>query len=134
MLDFSVAKVTKVDVARYYLREMESRERNQAEAYLVPNDITSLEHVIPQKPSQDWKNISSEDQEAFVSRIGNLALLMPGTNSKLSSKGFEEKKKTYATTDLILTSMIANYPTWTTEEIEDRQKKPANIAIKTWPI
>lgn len=134
MLDFSVAKATKVDVARYYLRAMESTERNQAEAYLVPNDITSLEHVIPQKPSQDWKNISSEDQEAFVSRIGNLALLMPGANSKLSSKGFEEKKKTYATTDLLLTNMIANYPQWTTEEIEDRQKKLATIAVKTWPI
>jgi hypothetical protein len=133
-LDFSIARVSKVDVARYYLRAMECQSHNDGEAYLVPNDVASLEHVMPEKQSQDWQNIAPQDHEEFVSRIGNLALLMPGTNSKLSGKGFEIKRPTYASAELTLTKMISDYPKWEISEIEDRQKKLAKIAVKTWPI
>jgi hypothetical protein len=133
-LDFAVAKVSKVSVARYYLRAMEHQERNEKEAYLVPNDAASLEHIMPEKKSKEWSHITEQEHEEFVSRIGNLALLMPGANSKLSGKGFEEKKPVYKGVDLALTKMVAKYTTWTTAEIEDRQKKLASIAVKTWPI
>ena len=113
---------------------MECQSRNKAEAYLVPNDAASLEHVMPEKQSQDWQNIAPQDHEEFVSRIGNLALLMPGTNSKLSGKGFETKRPTYASADLTPTKMISDYPKWEISEIVDRQKKLAKIAVKTWPI
>jgi hypothetical protein len=133
-LDFAAAKVSKANLARYYLRAIEHQERNQAEAYLVPNDATTLEHIMPEKQSQDWQHISREHHEDFVSRIGNLALLMPGYNSKLSGKGFDVKKPTYAASELLLTKMIANYAKWEESEIDDRQKKLAKIAIKTWPL
>jgi hypothetical protein len=133
-LDFASARVSKVDVARYYLRAMEHREYGEGDAYLVPNDATSLEHIMPEKLSQDWQHIVPQEHEDFVSRIGNLALLMPGTNSKLSSKSFDVKKQVYALADLKLTNAIANYPKWGTGEIEDRQKQLAEIAVRTWPI
>ena len=133
-LDFATARVSKVDVARYYLRAMEQAAKGDSEAYLVPNDATSLEHIMPEKLYQEWPNITPQEHEEFVSRIGNLALLTPGINSKLSSKGFDEKKATYASADLILTKDIAACSQWGAKEIEDRQKKLASIAVKTWPI
>jgi hypothetical protein len=133
-LDFASARVSKVDVARYYLRAMEHRSSGERDAYLIPNDATSLEHVMPEKLSQDWQHIAPQEHEDFVARIGNLALLTPGTNSKLSSKGFEEKKPVYAAADLALTKTVAGYPKWGSAEIEDRQKKLAEIAVTTWPI
>lgn len=133
-LDFASARVSKVDVARYYLRAMEHREHGEGDAYLVPNDATSLEHIMPEKLSQDWQHVAPQEHEDFVSRIGNLALLMPGTNSKLSSKSFDAKKPIYAVADLKLTKSIAKYSKWGAAEIEARQKKLAEIAVKTWPI
>jgi hypothetical protein len=134
-LDFAVAKVSKVDVARYYLRAMDSTQKGEPEPYLIPNDASSLEHVIPEKLTVDWKDISPQEHEDFLKRIGNLALLMPGANSKLSSKGFDVKKTEYAKViELSLTQMLANYPKWGPADIEDRQKKLAEIAVKTWPI
>jgi hypothetical protein len=59
---------------------------------------------------------------------------MPGTNSKLSSKSFDAKKPIYAVADLKLTKSIAKYSKWGAAEIEARQKKLAEIAVKTWPI
>jgi Protein of unknown function DUF262/Protein of unknown function (DUF1524) len=134
-LDFAGARVSKVDVARYYLRAMESTVRGEAGAYLSPNDANTLEHVIPEKRTQDWNHLSQEEHDEFFSRIGNLALLMPGANSKLSSKGFAIKKPEYAkVTDLQLTKTLADYSTWGAAEVEVRQSKLAEIAVKTWPI
>lgn len=133
-LDFATARVSKIDLARYYLRAMESQERSDKDPYLIPNDASSLEHVMPVKQSREWEHITTQDHDDFISRIGNLALLPPGVNSKLSSKSLDDKRLIYENADLMLTKMIAEYDKWTPAEIDDRQKKLAEIAVKTWPI
>ncbi len=132
--EFAVANVGKAHLARYYLRAMERHEMNDPEPYLVPNDAMTLEHVMPEKQSVDWQHISIQDHETFVSRIGNLVLLKSGFNSKLSSKGFNDKKPVLAESDLKLTKMAAKYEQWEKDQIEDRQRQLAQIAVKTWPI
>jgi len=65
----------------------------------------TLEDIMPEKQSADWQHISIQDHETFVSRIGNLVLLKSGFNSKLSGKGFNDKKPVLAESDLRLTKM-----------------------------
>lgn len=132
--DFAVASVGKSHLARYYLRAMECQEMNDPEPYLVPNDAMTLEHIMPEKHSADWQHISIQDHETFVSRIGNLVLLKSGFNSKLSAKGFNDKLPVLAESDLKLTKMVAEYDKWEKDQIEDRQRRLAQIAVKTWPI
>ena len=132
--DFAVANVGKAHLARYYLRAMEQQKLNNPEPYLVPDNAMTLEHVMPDKQSEDWKHVSAQDHETLVSRIGNLCLLDSGFNSKVSGKNFDYKKPILKASTLKLTSMIADYQAWGRTDVENRQKQLAGIAVKTWPI
>jgi hypothetical protein len=81
--DFSVANVGKASLARYYLRAMERKHMNDSQPYFVPNEelVITLEHIMPEKLSDDWKHVTEEVHESYVSRIGNLVNLKSGFNS-----------------------------------------------------
>lgn len=54
--------------------------------------VWSIEHILPQNPSQDsdWDKIfSDEDKKAYVHRLGNLTLTC--YNSSLSNKSYGKK-------------------------------------------
>jgi hypothetical protein len=68
----------------------------------------------------------------YTTRLGNLALLRASDNSKLKSEAFSEKK-VYAACPYELTSQVAGLDEWTRDTITQRQKKLAQIAVKTWP-
>lgn len=133
-IDFSTASVGKAYLARYYLRAMEKQKMSDPDPYLVPSETMTLEHIMPEKRSNDWNFVSVQDHENYVSRIGNLVLLKSGFNSAIGSKGFADKKPILAKSDLQLTKMASKYGEWGMKQIEDRQKKLAEIAVKTWPI
>ena len=47
---------------------------------------------------------------------------------------FGEKKKILGQSTYLLTSQIGTYPDWGLDEINDRQSKLANLAVKTWAL
>ena len=60
---FSTHRVSKNNLARYYLRALELQKRGLNENALLGGDIEdtirfNLEHVMPTNPSKDWKNSS----------------------------------------------------------------------------
>jgi Protein of unknown function (DUF1524) len=70
----------------------------------------------------------------YRNRIGNLALLRATENSDLRSADFVSKKAVYACSPYELTKHVARAETWTTTEINERQKTLADLAVKAWPI
>ena len=136
---FANARVSKVMLARYYLRALERQAIGEEQPELIPNtdpDELTLEHILPQRnPDESWRKIYSEEEvSAYVTRIGNMALLSQRINSKLRSSSFEEKRKIYEKSNLNVTKQISKYPKWDKEAIEDRQKYLAEIAVKTWKV
>jgi hypothetical protein len=132
---FETARVSNAKLARYYLRSMELTAQSEAEPYFIPqNDqqIINLEHILPKKPEEHWPNWTEEDVRLYTTRLGNLALLRASDNSKLKSEAFSEKK-VYAACPYELTSQVAGLDEWTRDTITQRQKKLAQIAVKTWP-
>jgi hypothetical protein len=129
------ASVPTASLARYYLRKIQIIADGKDEPEYTPNqdkDIT-LEHVLPQKPSADWK-LPADKMQALYNRLGNLALLQGSVNSKLGNIGFNQKQPELAKSNFSLTNMIAKQADWNEKEISDRQQQLADYAVKAWPF
>ena len=67
--------------------------------------------------------------------VGNLTLVTPSFNSKLSNKGFEIKRTEFAEQSvLMLNKDFANEVSWDEQRIEMRSKRISEIAKKVWPF
>ena len=102
--------------------------------YVNDEPSGSVEHVLPQKPGEDWRQFTDDEAAASYRRIGNLALLEARHNSGLKSATFEEKRQIYAQAPYPLTAQIAEFEKWSKVEINQRQKALADLAVKTWPL
>ena len=134
---FERARVSNVRLARYYLRSLETAERNEAEPWFIPTDdgtVINLEHVLPKRPGDNWGQFRDEEVRLYITRVGNLALMRATDNSTAKSAGFEEKKSLYAQSPYLLTSGIAGYQRWTTQSISGRQEHMALLALRAWPV
>jgi Protein of unknown function DUF262/Protein of unknown function (DUF1524) len=134
---FENMTVSNAKLARYYLRSMELAAKNETEPWHIPNDDRSsinLEHILPEKPQENWPAFTDEQAKLYYKRVGNLCLMRATDNSTAKSAGFRTKQPIFAKSPYILTKQIAEASDWTTTEIVQRQKTLAAIAAKTWSI
>jgi hypothetical protein len=139
---FSTARVSQHYLARYYLRAIEAhirKETDQPELKPVQDTtIVNLEHILPQEPASNWSHIDSETSEVYTKRIGNLTLMKAKTNTGSGNASFQSKRTEFKKSQMLLNQQI--YDTtdeqtkWGPNEINERQKKLAELAIKTWPL
>jgi hypothetical protein len=134
---FKVLRVSNARLARYYLRSLEMTAKKEREPWFVPQDdkqVINLEHVLPKRPEANWPHLEDDVVRQLTTRLGNLALMRASENSNLKSQAFADKKRVYAASPYLLTSQIAEARDWTAETIDERQKKLADLAVKTWPV
>ena len=131
-----------------YLRRTENKDRNPVNL----KDL-SVEHVIPQEYSipRWYENevLPSELEESFleniVENIGNKALIYGDDNSAANNFNYEKKLYIYkngkkdqtqgipCNTFLLIKKLIEEYPDkFTHEQVFERAKKLAEIAVKIW--
>lgn len=133
---FSIARVSKSALARYYLRALEKSAQGGEQPELVPNvnsDEINLEHILPRTKPKNWA-FDEDEHRAYVTRIGNLALMQRTENEDLGASGFSEKRAALKKSQYKLTAMIAKDAQWTPTTINARQNKLAQLAVKTWPL
>jgi len=133
---FLTAHISKPLIARYYLRVLENQIRGKSQPEHIPNpnaDVITLEHILPEHPSPAWGHMSTEQAEDNYSRIGNLALLKRKINSEIGNAGFDAKKPFYKESEYALTSELAKYDSWGIDQIQERQKELAALAVRAWP-
>jgi hypothetical protein len=138
---FASARVSQHGLARYYLRSLERCIRGEAQPELVPQQDTeqvNLEHIIPQEPSDNWKHIDSETADAYTKRIGNMTLLRARTNAEFGNAPFKTKRVEYEKCPFVITRLICDLTRedslWGPNEINERQRRLATYAVKTWPL
>jgi hypothetical protein len=134
---FESLRVSKAFLARYFLRALERAERGEENCELVPNADTSavsLEHVLPEHPGGNWPSLSAEEAEALSRRLGNLVLLATKKNNSLGNQSFIDKKPILSKSDFLLTKEVGASEGWGTAEIEARQKRLSQLAVKVWPF
>lgn len=132
---FKTASVSRNWLARYYLRCLDLTLSKESEPERIANrnkEVVNLEHILTYPPGPDW-NIGEDVAKAHYRRLGNLVLLQATKNVEADRDGFADKKKIYAKSKLPITKQAAEYENWTIDEINDRQKKMAKLAVKAWP-
>lgn len=131
------ARVSKSHLARYYLRALELGMAGEPNADLggILEDTTlyNLEHVIPLKPSTEWK-LQDETIQAYSKRLGNMTLLDPTHNSDFGSDTFKVKRPHYRKSPLLITQNVGKYDEWGPVQIDDRQAFLADRAVKIWAL
>ena len=133
---FEIARVSKGELARYYLRSLERAANDEPEPWFMPvedRSIITLEHVLPKSPEDRWPQFSDDEAAVYVNRLGNLALLRASDNSGVGNAGFADKRPLYQESPYRLTKMIADAADWTPAEVVARQKRLAELATAAWP-
>jgi hypothetical protein len=133
---FGTARVSKNNLARYYLRALELKKKGSPQPELIPNEdvVINLEHVLPENPGKGWAHIDPDVAGAVYRRLGNMVLLQAAKNSSIGNKSFPEKRAVLKSSAYLLTAEVGRESDWGVKEINERQKRMAALAVETWPI
>ena len=94
----------------------------------------TVEHIMPQDLTDEWRNALGSDANAIHARLlhtlGNLTLT--GYNPELSNRPFSEKRRLYKESNLALNKEIAEEAEWGPEQVRSRAERLASRAIEIW--
>jgi Protein of unknown function DUF262/Protein of unknown function (DUF1524) len=135
---FRQHRVSKVHLARYYLRAIElSRAGTDPHPDLggILEDTAqyTLEHIIPLNPNAAWK-LPDEVVHGYAKRLGNMTLLDPAMNVDIGNSSFVEKLPIFRKSPLLITQEIAKQKQWGPDEINARQAVMAATALDIWKL
>jgi len=96
----------------------------------------TLEHVIPQKLTEDWRNYLKKhclEHEKYVTRLGNMAILSGEDNRKFSNKWlYEKKRERYVDMELPINNRtFDNFDKFNAETVDGREKIIKKLFIET---
>ncbi|MEV1142740.1 DUF262 domain-containing protein [Micromonospora sp. NPDC049799] len=107
----------------------------------VAPDSLTIEHVLPQTPTSEWRQMLASDlgpeenlaeaHEALVHTLGNLTLT--GYNSELSNNSFAVKRVQLRQSGIMLNQEIAAQNRWGRPEIHARADALADRIVSLWP-
>jgi alkylated DNA nucleotide flippase Atl1 len=107
----------------------------------VSPDNLTIEHVLPQTPTPEWRSGLRQDlaagetfeqvHQGLVHTLGNLTLT--GYNPQLSNSAFTEKRELLGTSGLSMNQGIATQTRWGRPEIQARAADLARRIAQTWP-
>lgn len=92
---------------------------------------TTLEHVCPYNPDEDWDVYFGEGVNDIQDRLGNVVLL---EKDELRRASFEDKKKVYLAAHYPLAQKVASYDKWNLQNLNDYQTWLSKQAVDTWKV
>lgn len=119
-------------LARYIVYSVENHLSEHVLDFEFDNG--SLEHVLPENPSEEWnENFPKDIEESFIYRLGNFTLLEPDKNRIIGNKDFSHKSEVYKTSRYALTKRFG-YQKWDQNNLNARQKYLAKQAKAIWHL
>lgn len=117
------------EIVRYVLTKIHKLLDHTLELNLDTSEV-HIEHIMPVNASQ-W-DISEDDHDAYLWRLGNLMLLSGPMNISISNRPFDVKRSDYLLSKIEPNKDVALYAQWGVDEIKDRQQKLCTYAVKIW--
>ncbi len=118
---------------RYFFERLEIFDTEEP----VNTKGLTIEHIIPQKLTEEWERDLGENFQAihdkYLNTIGNLTLT--GYNHEYSNKSFQEKQgmeKGFKDSPLRLNQSLRDLESFGEEEIKKRANDLADLALKIW--
>jgi hypothetical protein len=120
-------------IVYYMLFEME--RQFSGHDFDIESTKYSLEHILPEHPSDEWNYIEESTQERLVYRLGNMSILETNLNHEANNAGYTAKRDIYQKSTIPLAKDVAErYDTWDERKITARQKQLAKLATGIWKI
>lgn len=106
--------------------------------YTVLDSSATIEHVMPQTISDDWKEqlgvMWEQIHRDYLHTLGNLRLVTAEWNSELSNGPFVDKRQLLAANALRLNDYFATpFPIWGHQEIRERAAALGETILAIWP-
>lgn len=106
---------------------------------LIKDGTYSIEHIMPQTLSKEWKVALGDDweriHESWLHRLSNLSLT--AYNANYQNYLFTKKRDLengYRDSGLRMNQRLLKYDKWTEDELIDRNQDMIDKAIKIWPM
>ncbi len=132
----------KASVRKYFFERLENFGNREMVAVeeLISDGTLTIEHVMPQTLTEEWKSELGEQWELvhskYIDTVGNLTLT--AYNSDYSNLSFTKKKtlpeKGFKVSKLRLNDYIKNCATWGEQEILERARQLYKLAERIWPM
>lgn len=126
---------------RMVLEAVEDHHRATTKQPSVPRRGYPIEHILPQKWSDNWPvdGLEAEqDRASHVHVLGNLTLLTSSLNSKVSNGAWAAKRAALHQHDTLLMNsrLLATLgeAAWDEAQIDDRTAHVIEILLKVWPV
>ena len=120
-------------VVRFILFRLEAQASEQR--FEFESAKYSIEHVLPENPSDDWHQFDDQQREDSTYRLGNMTLLTTADNRDLGNSGYAEKRLVYQQSDFAITRKLAeDFDAWTVEKISSHQVWLAKQATGIWRV
>ena len=120
-------------VVRFILFRLEAQASEQR--FEFESAKYSIEHVLPENPSDDWYQFDDQQRADSTYRLGNMTLLTTADNRELGNSGYAEKRLVYQQSDFAITSKLAeDFDAWTVEKIRSHQAWMAKQATGIWRV
>jgi hypothetical protein len=125
--------------------DIEMREDVQRDLEQIISTSFEVEHILAQEPKEDipedLKNLEDEEFDDHVHRLGNLTIASESWNKNYGNLPFEQKKiapegreAEYKSSNLRVQQSLADYDEFGRAEIEEREQKIVDFALKEWEI
>ncbi|WP_120892124.1 DUF262 and DUF1524 domain-containing protein [Helicobacter pylori] len=118
---------------RYFFERIENFDRKER----VPTHEYTIEHIMPQTLTEEWKKDLGENfqeiHDKYLHTIGNLTLT--GYNPEYRNNSFQEKQgmeKGFKDSPLRLNQGLRDLKSFGEEEIKKRANDLADLALKIW--
>ncbi|MGL2873784.1 GmrSD restriction endonuclease domain-containing protein [Helicobacter pylori] len=118
---------------KYFFERLEKFDTEEP----VNTQECTIEHIMPQTLTEEWKRDLGENfqaiHEKYLNTIGNLTLT--GYNEKYSNNSFQEKRdmeKGFKQSPLKLNQSLKDLESFGEKEIEKRANDLADWALKIW--
>jgi len=132
------------DQCKYMLERLEDYHADfSKEKTIADRSLVHIEHIMPKtiksksskKEFGDWEEylgVEIAQHGAFVNKLGNLTLLGSSLNISASNNPFEEKKKNYEKSVILMTKQLTNMEKWDLAAIQTRTETLVTIAAGIW--
>ncbi len=110
---------------RTYFLERLNNHNEKIKVNIEGNQEVTIEHIFPQKPSNEWRNLLGNEFETMIKYTNTVAnLTLSAFNKELSNKPFIEKRdlpeKGYKFSPLKIDKFLADIDIWNMENLNLR--------------
>lgn len=102
----------------------------------IPKSEPWIEHVLPEKPVDDWfKKFSKQEHAELKDLLANLIPLTSEMNSSIKNREYSFKQERYLKDSMFKSARVfaEHYADWTPDSLRARGEKLAEWSIKRWP-